>query len=98
MGSTNRALLILTAIVLISRIFFLDAGYGSEEDAWGVGLTAKHMAQSGTYEASRLPGHPVQEYFYAAIINNVSIYILNGITAIFSLVACLYFYLILVPA
>ncbi len=95
MGSTNRALLILTAIVLISRIFFLDAGYGSEEDAWGVGLTAKHMAQSGTYEASRLPGHPVQEYFYAAIINNVSIYILNGITAIFSLVACLYFYLIL---
>src|ERR1035438_8979204 len=95
MKSTKAALLVLTAIIILSRIFFLNAGFGSEEDAWGVALTAKHIAQSGAYEASRLPGHPLQELFYASIINKTNALGMNGITAIFSVLACVYFYLIL---
>ena len=66
MKSTKSVLILIAIIVIVSRVFFLDAGYGSEEDAWGVALTAKHIAQSGEYEASRLPGHPLQELFYAS--------------------------------
>ena len=95
MNSTKAALLVLTAIIILSRIFFLNAGFGAEEDAWGVALTAKHIAQSGAYEASRLPGHPLQELFYASIINKTNALGMNGITAIFSVLACVYFYLIL---
>jgi len=60
MTKTKFAFLSLIIIVILSRIFFLNAGYGSEEDAWGVGLTAKHITATGEYEASRLPGHPLQ--------------------------------------
>ena len=55
------------ALVFVSRLPFLDTGYGSEEDAWGLFLTAKNIALNSKYEVSRLPGHPVQELFYAFI-------------------------------
>jgi hypothetical protein len=95
MKSTKAALLLLTAIIILSRIFFLNAGFGSEEDAWGVALTAKHIAQSGEYEASRLPGHPLQELFYASLWNKTNAFGMNAITALFSVLASIYFYLIL---
>jgi len=95
MTKTKYLLLLLTIIILLSRIFFLNAGYGSEEDAWGVGLTAKHIAKTGEYEASRLPGHPLQELFYAAIALNSSVAAMNAVTAFFSLLVCVFFFLIL---
>jgi len=54
----------LTALflaVLLSRIPFLDAGYGVNTDAWRVARVARAMASTHTYMASRLPGYPVQE-------------------------------------
>ncbi|HWB58435.1 MAG TPA: guanine nucleotide-binding protein subunit gamma [Chthoniobacteraceae bacterium] len=52
----------LVVIVLLSRVPFLGAGYGAQYDAWRVANAARHIAQTGEYEASRLPGNPVQEY------------------------------------
>jgi len=95
MKSTKSALILIAIIVIVSRVFFLDAGYGSEEDAWGVALTAKHIAQSGEYEASRLPGHPLQELFYASIVSKTNAFGMNAATAIFSLIATIFFFLIL---
>jgi hypothetical protein len=57
----------LFLIVLLSRIPFLYAGYGIEEDSWGIALAAFHTHLSGIYEPSRLPGHPVQELVYSAL-------------------------------
>ncbi|MES2590415.1 MAG: hypothetical protein V4608_00935 [Bacteroidota bacterium] len=84
----------LFLIVLISRIPFLNAGYGVEEDSWGIALAAFHTKVSGVYEPSRLPGHPVQELIYSALWGAGPI-VFNGLCAIFSTVAVLFFALIL---
>jgi hypothetical protein len=94
MTKAKYVLLLITLLILLSRVFFLNAGYGSEEDAWGVGLTAKHIAATGEYEASRLPGHPLQEMFYAAIALKSSVAAMNAVTAFFSLLVCVFFFLI----
>lgn len=54
-------------IVFLSRLPFLLPGYGAEEDAWGLYITAKNISQNGIYEVSRLPGHPLQEYVYSVL-------------------------------
>lgn len=58
-------LFIFACIVLISRLPFLDAGYGVEEDSWGIAVAAYHTQLYGVMEASRLPGHPVNEFIYS---------------------------------
>lgn len=63
--SGRRLMLLLLFLTLISRIPFLFAGYGAEEDAWALPLVAERIAQTGQYELSRLPGHPVQEFTFA---------------------------------
>ena len=58
-------LLLLTLLVLLSRLPFLNAGYGVEEDSWGIAVAAYHTQLYGIMEASRLPGHPVNEFIYS---------------------------------
>jgi hypothetical protein len=58
-------LFLLCLVVLISRLPFLDAGYGVEEDSWGIAVAAYHTNLYGVMEASRLPGHPVNEFIYS---------------------------------
>ena len=47
--------------VLLSRLPFISDGYGLDGDSWAVALTARNIHDTGSYEASRLPGYPVQE-------------------------------------
>jgi hypothetical protein len=56
------AVALLCAVVLATRLPFLGAGYGWHADNWRTALAARHIAESGVYEASRFPGYPVQEY------------------------------------
>jgi hypothetical protein len=84
----------LFLIVFISRIPFLSAGYGIEEDSWGIALAAFHTKLSGIYEPSRLPGHPVQELIYSALWG-VGPIVFNGLCAFFSAVGAVFFALIL---
>lgn len=67
--SENNRIFLLLAAILLSRIPFLFAGYGSEEDAWGLILTARNIAHTGVYEVSRMPGHPIQELLLSACWN-----------------------------
>lgn len=61
----NRLFLFLCCLlVLLSRIPFLFEGYGVEEDSWGIAVAASNTLKTGIWEASRLPGHPVNEFFY----------------------------------
>jgi hypothetical protein len=55
------ALALLCAVVLLTRLPFVGAGYGLHADNWRVALAARHIATTGVYEASRFPGYPVQE-------------------------------------
>jgi len=83
MKSENRDIIIVSLLILCSRIPFLFSGYGSEEDAYGLILTARNISQSGVYEVSRMPGHPVQEYLLSCIWNFPA-WLLNLFTALVS--------------
>lgn len=86
--------ILLFFIVFISRLPFLSAGYGIEEDSWGIAFAAFHTHFSGIYEPSRLPGHPVQEIIYSCLWGAGPI-VFNGLSALFSATGIVFFALIL---
>ncbi|MDQ3046779.1 MAG: hypothetical protein M3R27_04460 [Bacteroidota bacterium] len=90
----NFNLFLLFLIVFLSRIPFLDAGYGVEEDSWGIALEAYNTNMSGEYEPSRLPGHPVQEIPLSALWLMGPV-MFNALSAFFSALGALFFALIL---
>ncbi len=73
---------------------FLSAGYGIEEDSWGIVLAAFHTKLTRIYEPSRLPGHPVQELIYSALWGTGP-RVFNGLCALFSSIGTVFFALIL---
>jgi len=83
-------LIILGLITLLSRLPFLFAGYGSEDDSWGLVLNAQKMAESGEYSFSRLPGHPVQEYVLMLMPDAGPVW-MNLLSALFGVLAVLAF-------
>jgi hypothetical protein len=87
----NRIVLLVVICVLLSRIPFLFAGFGSEEYAWGLILIARQINLTGIYEVSRLPGHPVQEYMLSLIWDHPS-WLLNLMTVLVSS-AGIYFFI-----
>ncbi len=90
---TLRALLV-AAVVLVTRIPFLDAGYGADPDAWRVASAARTIATTGQYVASRLPGYPIQELAYA-LLWPAGPLVFNALTAFFSALAAAFFALAL---
>lgn len=90
----KRILFLLFIFIFLSRIPFIFYGYGSEEDAWSVALNASIMHQTGVYEYSRLPGHPVQEVIFALLYSDRA-YVFNLITVIISTIGFLYFFRLL---
>jgi hypothetical protein len=86
---------ITVMVVMISRLPFLDAGYGTDPDAWRVAGTAKIISATGEYRASRLPGYPLQELTYS-LISRKSPFWFNFCTAFLSALAVGFFSLILV--
>ncbi len=77
---------LLMAVVLLSRIPFLSAGYGTQMDGWRVANTARQLAETGTYEVSRFPGFPVHE-IACSLFWKGGPSALNGASAIFGAVA-----------
>ncbi len=92
----------LFVFVLLSRLPFLDAGYGVNIDAWRVARAARTIALSHRYEASRLPGYPVQEFICAALWGGKSELVewkagpvvLNGASALMGAAAVILFALV----
>lgn len=84
-------------LTLFSRIPFLFAGYGREEDAWSQVLNARLIYDTGVYEVSRLPGHPIYELLLALLwpINHQD-WFYNGLSALASAFSVMIFYRILV--
>lgn len=80
----------LSLVVFLSRVPFLWAGYGAEEDAWLLPLTAKYIALSGQYQLSRAPGHPLQEIIYS-LMWNAGPFAYNLFAAMASVIAVLFF-------
>lgn len=85
---------VLVLVTLLTRIPFLFNGYGIEEDSYGLVLTAQNIAQTGDYEMSRAPGHPVQE-LVLSLIPNAPDFVMNGLSMLFGLASSVLFYCIL---
>src|SRR6187401_1398206 len=81
--SDSNAKWYIIVLIFLSRLPFLNYGYGTEEDAWGLAVTAKNIALNGAYEASRLPGHPLQELIYSLVWNRGA-FIFNLLTSVLS--------------
>lgn len=79
-------LAIVFAVVLLSRVPFVDAGYGVNVDAWRVALTAREIALTGDYSVSRFPGYPIQEIVCSWFWRGGP-FVLNALSAIFSAIA-----------
>jgi hypothetical protein len=73
----------LFLLVLVSRLPFLEAGYGLNIDAWRVARAAQTIATTGQYSVSRFPGYPLQEII-CALFWRGGPWALNGLTALFS--------------
>lgn len=58
---------LLFALVLLAQLPFLSTGYGKEFDAWSNALNAKIISETGIYEVSRLPGHPLYELLLSGL-------------------------------
>ncbi|CAN5379427.1 hypothetical protein BH11BAC1_BH11BAC1_14820 [soil metagenome] len=85
-------ILLALLLILCSRLPFLNNGYGAEEDSWGLALVAKVIALTNAYEASRFPGHPLQEYIYSTIWDKGP-FLFNLFTALIS-TAGIYFFIL----
>ena len=83
-------MLALFLVVLLSRVPFLDHGYGEHADAWRVARTAKRWAETGVYEPSRVPGFPLHEAL-CALVWPWRAPGLNGLSAVASAAACVLF-------
>ena len=91
-SNTKVHLFFLSAAVFISRIPFLRAGFGAEEDSWLLALTAKNIALSGEYEMSRAPAHPLQEIIYSWFYNGgLNAFSTNLLSAAGSVITSLFF-------
>jgi hypothetical protein len=89
--------IVIAGLVFLTRIPFLDAGYGSDPDAWRMTDAARQMAGTGLYVPSRLPGYPLPEFSYTLLAGGHSGPLLqNGLTAILGAVGIAFFYLTLV--
>jgi hypothetical protein len=84
----------VAVVVLLSRLPFLSAGYGSDSDAWRVAGAARVIAETGRYTASRFPGYPVQEIGSALLWRGGPL-ALNGASAVLTALAAGLFALVL---
>jgi hypothetical protein len=78
--------IILFVLIAISRLPFLDAGYGANVDAWRVARAARCISQTGLYQVSRFPGYPVHEIACSFFWKGGPI-ALNALSAISSMTA-----------
>jgi len=86
----READLALGLLIAASRVPFLAAGYGTDTDAWKLAFAAREIGRTGHYAPSRLPGFPVQEYVSALVWRGGPL-ALNGLTALWSVIAALLF-------
>lgn len=52
----------LAVLYVVSRVPWLDLGYGTDPDAWRVALSGEYLLSEGEYFPSRLPGFPLHEF------------------------------------
>ena len=92
-AAEKKKFVLIILLILISKLPFLNCGYGAEEDAWAMRLVTERIATSRVYEVSRLPGHPVQEIIYSLMPKQA--FVFNLLTLLISTGGIIFFMLAL---
>lgn len=87
-------LIVLFFLILLSRLPFLWAGYGIEEDSWAIAISTYLTKTTGIVEPSRLPGHPVHEFPLVWLWNG-GYQLSNFLSALYSAIGTVFVALIL---
>jgi len=88
--SRPAAFALLALAYIASRAPFIDNGYGTKPDAWRIALTDYWLWDHHAFYPSRLPGYPVPELGYAAVIKGGWI-ATNSLTVAVSLLGVWFF-------
>jgi hypothetical protein len=64
------AFVALAAAFIVSRVPWVDHGYGTDPDAWRVALSATYLIDHQDYSPSRLPGYPLHEFVTALTVGH----------------------------
>lgn len=80
---------ILIALFTISRVLFLNAGFGLDADAWRIANTAYDLNNSHVYHASRSFGFPLPELVDSLVIDYGWV-ATNSLTMILSLISVIF--------
>ena len=84
------AFLALSAVYLLSRVPFIDNGYGTKPDAWRIALSGYWLWEHGSFYPSRLPGYPIPELANAAVFKGGWL-ATNSLTMLVSLLGLWFF-------
>ena len=86
--------IVVLSVIIISRIPFLDSGFGRDPDSWRMAYSVRLLKTAGEYEVSRPPGFPIPELAYSMAPKIDPLY-LNLLTLLISAVGVYFFLLIL---
>src|SRR5215212_3964632 len=64
----RRPFIVLAIVFYLTRLPYINEGYGTDPDAWRVVMTAQHLWDTGQYFPSRLPGNPLHEFVVALLL------------------------------
>ena len=79
----HLGLVAVGALVFLSRLPFIGAGYGLDSDAYRVVNATIRTLETGQYQLSRFPGYPVHETATALLVRGGPL-LTNGVTALLS--------------
>jgi len=89
-----RSAAVLAVAFVLSRLPWINLGYGADPDAWRVAMSARYLVAHGSYLPSRLPGYPVHDIAMAAFIRGGWL-LTNATTLVVALLGVLAFAAIL---
>ncbi|PWN67809.1 hypothetical protein [Chryseobacterium oncorhynchi] len=85
---------IITLVVVFSRLPFIFNSLGSDLDAWREVYTGKVWHEEHIYNVSRFPGYPFSEFIYS-LIYDCPYWCINLLSVLFTVGCCLFFFRIL---
>nr|WP_319374597.1 hypothetical protein [uncultured Methanobacterium sp.] len=83
-------IIVFIIVFLLSRIPFLNLGFGNDPDAWRIANSAFDLNHFLIYHTSRFPGYPLPEYVNSLVINYGWL-ATNSLTMILTLISVLVF-------
>lgn len=85
---------IITLVVVLSRLPFIFNSLGSDLDAWREVYTGKIWSEEHIYNVSRFPGYPFSEFIFS-LIYDWPYWCINLLSVFFTVGCCLCFFRIL---